>query len=112
MDLRPPMGSAMVAFSVPATVTRPAPDATPVPTTGIWLTSLVEVRPFGTDFQRRDPRRVLSVTRDAILTHIPRGSTIVAPEQVGWTPKTWRVDGYERVDSDDMRLILIAIAGT
>jgi len=101
------MAPALSAFGVPATVTRPAPENTPVATTGIWLSSLDEDRPFGTDFQRRAPRHLLSIAREAGLTHIPRGSVIVAPEQVGFALRTWRVDGYERVDSDDMRVILV-----
>jgi len=85
----------LAAHGVSATVTRPAPDDTPVSTTGIWYTQpLDETRPFGTDFQRRD------------LSTLPRGTTIVAPETIGGTDKTWVVDGLERVEADTWRAIV------
>lgn len=107
LDLRPPMGPALEALGVPVTVTRPAPENTPVPTTGIWLTPFVEVQPFGIDVRRRDPRRVMAIARTAALDFIPRGSTVVAAEQLGGTSKTWTVEGYERVIAEEMRILLL-----
>lgn len=96
----------LAAHGVTATVTRPAPDSTPVTTTGIWHTApLEEQRPVGTDFQRRDPRRVLALPRSALAT-LPRGTTIVAPETIGGDDKTWTVDGLERVEGDTWRAIV------
>jgi len=96
----------LAAHGVSATVTRPAPDDTPVSTTGIWYTQpLDETRPFGTDFQRREPRRVMALPR-ADLSTLPRGTTIVAPETIGGTDKTWVVDGLERVEADTWRAIV------
>jgi hypothetical protein len=108
-DLRPPLTPATDAFGVPITVTRPAPENTPVATTGIWQAApLLEEPPYGQDLQRRDPRRVMAIPRDTVLTHIPRGSVIVAPEQLGGTARTWHVDGLERMAADEMRVILAA----
>jgi hypothetical protein len=95
------------AHGVDATVTRPAPDNTPIVTTGIWLQPLEESRPYGTDFQRREPRRVLVLPRANVPT-LPRGSAVVAPETRGGTPITWRVDGFDRaVDPDYWRAIVV-----
>jgi len=108
LDLRPPIASPVEAFGVPITVTRPAPENTPVTTSGIWLSPLMEDPPVGTDFRRRDPRRVMAIPRDATLTHIPRGSVIVAAEQLGAVARTWTVDGLMLVEAEDMRVILVA----
>src|SRR5687768_3198209 len=82
---------------VAATVTRPAPDETPIETRGIWVTSpLEEPRAFGTDFQRRAPRRVLALPVSAVPT-LPRGTLVSAPDQSGGAVKVWRVDGLDPV---------------
>jgi len=110
LDLRPAFAAAMEAFGVPATVTRPAPDNTPVETTGVWVSSLEEARPVGTDFQRRDPRRVMALPRD-VLSTLPRGTMVVAAEELGGVVKTWKVDGLDRVvEADCWRGILVATA--
>ena len=118
-DLRVPLDPALTAFGVPATVTRPAPDNWPVATTAIWLPPLLEEpRPVGTDFQRREPRRLLSLPRaapgipgsvggDRVLSTMPRGTTIVAAERLGEAAKTWRVDGLERTEADEWRVIVV-----
>lgn len=94
-------------LGVPVTVTRPVPDDTPVTTTGIWTTApLEESRPFGTDFQRRDPRRVLALPRRT-LTTVPRGTVILAPETPDGDPQTWVVDGVEQVDGDTVRVLMV-----
>ena len=42
----------------------------------------------------------------ADLSTLPRGTTIVAPETIGGTDKTWVVDGLERVEADTWRAIV------
>lgn len=97
-------------LGVAATVTRPAPDDTPVVTTGIWTTApLDEARPFGVDFQRRDPRRVLALPRRTLAT-VPRGTTISAPEMPGGTAQTWVVDGLDTIDADTIRVVVVPSA--
>lgn len=96
----------LAAHGVSATVTRPAPDDTPVETTGIWHTAPPEdAQPYGTDFRRREPRRILALPR-ADLPTMPRGTTISAPETIGGTAKTWTVDGLERVEADTWRVLV------
>lgn len=98
---------------VAVTITRPAPDtvALTLPTGGIWMTPLDEQEPTGTDFSRRDPRKVMAVARTETLPTLPRGTLIVAAELDGGTPYTWRVDGYERpLEPDLMRVILVRVA--
>ncbi len=99
MDLGPLRALALdltaSAHGVTATVTRPAPDNTPIITRGIWITTpLEEPRPYGTDFQRRAPRRVLALPLSAVQT-LPRGTIIVALDRVGGSIKVWRVDGLD-----------------
>jgi hypothetical protein len=109
-DLRVPLDSALEAFGVPATVTRPAPDDTPIVTTGFWVSPLEETRPYGTDFQRRDPRRVFVLSRTTVPT-LPRGTKVLAPEVLDGLVMTWRVDGLDgAVAQDHWRAVLIQTA--
>jgi hypothetical protein len=95
---------------VPATVTRPAPDDTAVVTRGIWFHPLNEPQPFGHDFNRRDPRKVLVLPRDSSLPNVPKGTTIVAPETQGGTSLTWRVEGYSDTSLvDEWRVIVVPV---
>jgi hypothetical protein len=97
------------AHGVTVTVTRVAPaSTTPIETTGIWLTApLAEQRPFGTDFQRNQPRKVMVLAKSD-FDSVPRGSIVVAPETQGGANKNWRVDGYyEPNEADHWRVILI-----
>lgn len=95
------------AHGVAATVTRPAPDSTPISTTGIWAQTapLEDAQPYGTMLQRRDPRRVMAIPRADVPT-MPIGTTVVAPETIGGTNKTWRVESLERTEGDHWRVIL------
>jgi len=109
-DLRPSLDAAVSAFGVPATVTRPYPDDAPVDTTGIWLAAIEEPRPQGTDFSRREPRRLLVLPRNVLAT-LPRGTVVLAPERAGDPVKTWKVDGFDRVvEPDCWRPLVIAAA--
>lgn len=96
------------AHGVPVTVTRPAPDNTPVETTGIWLAPLNDDRPVGGDFSRRDPRRLMALPITSALPSAPRGTVIAAREIGATVTANWRVDGYDdRIDPDVMRVILL-----
>jgi hypothetical protein len=90
----------LAAHGVAATVTRPFPDNTPIETTGIWQRPLDETQPIGTDFTRREPRRVLVLPR-SVLSTLPRGTTIGAPELAGGPVLAWRVDGLDRANEPD-----------
>jgi hypothetical protein len=107
MDGRVPFSPALAAFGVPATVTRPEPGAQAVTTTGFWVTPLAETTPIGTDFQRREPRRVIVFPRDGAVPEIVRNTLVVAPEMQGQANRTWRVDGLELVEPDCVRAIVV-----
>jgi len=99
------VGVMFATMGLPAVVTRPAPDSTPLDTRAIWIAPREEPQPFGTDLARRDPRRVLCVPRTETLPALPRGTTIACAELDGGTTKTWRVDGYQQpVTADEMRV--------
>lgn len=105
------LGATFNVMGVAATITRPAPNNTPVVTTGIWLDEKREQEPFGTDFQKRGARKVFAVAVSAALPNAPRGTVVVAAELEGAAAKTWRVDGYDgEVEPDLMRLILVETA--
>ena len=87
-------------------VTRPAPEDTPIATRGMWLTSQTEAMPLSTDFQRRDPIRVLALSRLAVPT-VPRGTVILAPPKAGDDDQTWRVDGMAQEDPDKWHVTVL-----
>jgi hypothetical protein len=96
---------AMATLAVPAIVT---PDGgLAVHTTAIWVATVEEQLPVGRDFQRREPRRILALPV-ADVPSVPRGSVIVAPAPGGTVARTWVVDGVDRSDADQLRVIVKA----
>lgn len=105
-DIRVPMDPLFEAFGVPATVTRPEPDDTPIATSVIWESWPTEDAAGGFAVQRREPRRVLAMRLDQVPT-VPRGTVIQAPEQAGAAIKRWKVDGFDRLETEIGRYIVI-----
>jgi hypothetical protein len=105
-DLRPEMGTFFDRFGVPVTVTRPAPDDTPIETTGIFVEVAEMDVPSGLAFQRKEPQRLLALMRTEVPT-VPRGTAVLAPELLGGEVLRWRIDGLERADADHHRVYLI-----
>lgn len=93
---------------VAATVTRPAPDGTPIETTVLWpsVAPVEDSQPYGTDFSRKGPRRVMAIPKVDVAT-LPIGTLIVAPEQIDGTNKNWRVDALDRSEADTWRAIVM-----
>lgn len=85
----------------------------PIATRVMWLPQVgteaatFTDRPYGSDFQRREPRRVMAVERVAGLAALPRGSTIVAPERGDLTATTWTVDGHDMTDVAQFRVMVV-----
>ena len=98
---------AMATHGVSAIVT--IPSGSPVSTRGIWIQHPDETMPFGHDFQRREPRRILEVPINTALPDIPRGSLIVAAPRGTTTVRTWRVDNVDLADADRLRLIVVPV---
>jgi len=98
----------LAAHGVDMVVTLPG--AAGIETRGIWVTTIAEDMPGGGDFQRREPRRVMALSRADVAT-VPRGTVIYGPEKGGdeEEPRYWRVDGTERVEADHTRVIVVAI---
>lgn len=103
-----PLGLLFDAFSVPATVTPPAADA--IDTRGIWVTSTTDSRPGLSDFSRRDQTRVLALDRAAVPS-VPKGTVIIAPEMDGSVPLRWRVDGFDVLEADCIRVTVVPDPG-
>lgn len=103
-DSRPEIASAMRAFGLPAVVTRPAPDNTPIQVTGFWTSPLVESDAFGQQRARVQPRKVFVIAR-AQINDVPRGTFIDAAEYQGGPIVTWQVDGLnDAAEPDHLRL--------
>ena len=77
-----------------------------VSTRAIWLTPTTENPPAGNDFTRAEPRRSLALRRDEVPT-IPRGTVIYVTEPTQSTPRSWRVDSVEAVQSDHHRVVVV-----
>lgn len=93
------------ALGVPVTITPPSGSA--VTTTGVWTKPLDEAMPFGQDYARREPRKVLAVRRTSSLDVVPRGSAISAPETDDGDVLTWRADGLDGTTSSDLIRVVV-----
>ena len=93
------------ALSVPVTITPPG--GLTVTTVGIWTKPLEETMPFGQDYPRREPRKVLAVMRSTSLDVVPRGSVIAAPETDDGEVLSWRADGLDGLTSHDLIRVVV-----
>ncbi len=91
---------------MPATVTRPFPDDTPIVTRVVWVLPSTDAVPLGADFQRQDVRRVVALRRDEVPT-VPTRTIVVAPETAGGADQRWRVEGPERMEADHGRYVVV-----
>lgn len=89
---------------VPATVT--APDGASITTRVIWLTPVIDDLPAGKDFDRREPRRMMVISRAAVA-NVPRGTIVVAPEKLGGDSRNWQIDGVESTEPDNFHVIVV-----
>jgi len=95
------------AFGVDAIVQRQYPDVgDPIVTRGIWVTQITEMLPDASEFQRREPVKIMSLRRDVVAT-VPRGTTIQAPETPSGPVLGWKVDGTAQVDNDKTHVVLV-----
>lgn len=95
------------AMGVPAVVTRPAPDDTPIQTTLIWVEQSTPDVPGGAA-PRRDPRRVAALRAVDVPT-LPRGTRVSAPELQSGPARSWKVDGTDAVTADELRVVLLPV---
>lgn len=112
MDLRPDMAVALACYGVAAIVTRPVPDDTPIATTVIWVPPdrryrSDEVYEYRNELARRQAERlVLGVPRADVPT-APLGTIIAAPLVAGGTVQQWRIEGHERDEADEWRVVVV-----
>lgn len=105
----------MRAFGVPATVTRPAPDDTPI-TTGAdgqplmvaWVNSSTDALPDGIDLQRAEHMKLLSISLHDVPA-VPRHTVIVAPEIQGDADRTWQVESQLSRQFDEVRVLVVRV---
>lgn len=97
----------LAAHGLPATVTRPAPDATPISTSVVWVTPDTDDLPSGAPFGRREAREVAVLSRLAVPT-CPIGTRIVAARIDGEAAQGWRVEGTDRSEPDHHRVFVVA----
>jgi hypothetical protein len=89
---------------VAAVVTPPGGPA--VATLVIWLTPSTEAVPAGSDFARRESKRILAIRRDEV-PEVPRGTMITTAEPTLSTPDSWRVDAMDSVYPDHYRVVVV-----
>lgn len=79
----------------------------PVSTRGVWMTQRADLAPpSGAGFGRREPHRVLAISRTAVST-IRRGTRVVAPEQSGGDERGWLVDAIADIQIDHWRAVMV-----
>lgn len=109
------LGRNLSTYGVPGTVT--VLYEAPVSTTVIWDTpsrrrASDEVYEFRPELdQRQGERRVLAIPRAAV-TVIPVGTLVSAPERLGGTAQTWRVESVERVEEGHSRVVVVPVEET
>lgn len=102
------MPALLRAFGVTATVTRPAPDDTPIDTEAIWVPLDTAEVPEGSPWMREEEMRCLAFDRDAVPT-LPIGTSILAPERRGGPVKEWVVDAAgnnHAIDIDQLKVLV------
>lgn len=103
-DSRVPLDPLFATFGVPATVTPPTEAA--IETTVVWPPPSTLEMPAPGEFSRREPQRVMALRRDEV-PRVPRGTSILAAEQLGGDVQRWRVDGIDQVEVDLVRVIVV-----
>lgn len=73
---------------------------------GIWLTQRADMAPAGAAFGRREPHRVLAISR-ADVSEIRRGTRVVAPEASGGADRGWLVDAIAEIQVDHWRAVMV-----
>lgn len=104
MDLRPPFDPIVRDFGLPATVTPPL--GRPVSVRGIWINPDTTEIPVGGEARVAEPRRTLVLLRVAVSS-VPRESRVAVAEHLGAPVRQWRVDGFGRVESEFLEVLLV-----
>lgn len=82
-------------FGLDATVTLPG--GAPTPARVIWGQNLEEDQPYGRDYSRAGPRRLMTIERNG-FTAIPRGTIVNAVEKFGAAATDWQVDAHDSTE--------------
>lgn len=102
-DIRPPIGAAVGAFGLPATLTPPGGLA--VQLSVFWLPSLpVDYR---LEYRRSEQRRTLVIPTSGLAQLPARGSVLAVAEQAGAAVTDWKVDEADRTDYDHYRVVVV-----
>lgn len=107
-DLRVPFTLAQEAFGVDGTLTNPGGD--PVDVTVVWVAPLDAEAPGGADFKRVAPKRLMSISR-AEVSEIQLNAVIDAPEEEGGADRRWQVASFDRVEYDNVTVLVRDITG-
>lgn len=107
-DLRVPFTLAQAAFGVDGTCTNPGGD--PADVTIVWVAPLDAEAPGGGDFKRVAPKRLMSISR-AEVAEVLLKAVIDVPEEEGGPERRWQVDGFERVEYDNVTVLVRDITG-
>lgn len=108
-DARVGMDLILSAFGVPATVTRPHPDDTPLAATLVWVSpEAAGVPASDAPLTRVDPKRFAALSYAQVPT-VPRKTVILAPETLGGLVRAWLVDGTTRVEVDHVIVVLLPV---
>lgn len=102
-----PLDAIFDAFGVAVTVTPNGGD--PVETVGAWILPSTESEPAAFALQRREARSVMALRRDE-AGPIAKGCVIDAPPYGSTVSQRWKVDGFDRVEPDILRVVLVAEA--
>lgn len=104
MDLRPAMDPIFGAFGLPATLTPPG--GLPRAVRAVWITLQTVEAPIGGGLRMVEQERRLALRR-AEVPEVPRGTFIVVAERDGQAQQEWRVEGFGRLDSELIEVLVV-----
>ena len=104
MDVRPALDPIWDVFSLPATLVVPGGE--PVSLRAVWINLQTVEAPGGGEARVAEQRRPLALRR-AEATYVLRDSRVTVAEHEGGPPREWRVDGFGRIDSEIIEVLVV-----
>jgi hypothetical protein len=104
MDLRPDLGPIWDAFGLPATLV--VPGGQPISLRAVWINLQTVEAPIGGEARVAEQRRPLAMRRSEAI-YVLRDSRITVAEHEGGAAREWRVDGFGRIDSEIIEVLVV-----
>lgn len=102
-DIRPPIGAAVGAFGLSATLTPPGGPSVELKV--FWLPS--HPVDYALEYRRSEQRRTLVIPTSELAQLPVRGTIVAVAEHAGAAVTDWKVDEADRTDYDHYRAVMV-----